>query len=179
MLSPTTRKTAPTATAQADNNQLKSPPFSSCDVTTLPYFVLRFTLLACLLHPTSLWAIEPSVFGNVRIDEVSSIYDGDTFRVTIRAWPAVAGQRVPVRLYGIDTPEMRDKRPHVRELARRAKQFSVAQLRNGKHIELRQIRRDKYFRLLAEVWIDNRSLGDQLIRAGLAKAYDGGTKNPW
>ena len=94
-------------------------------------FVLRLTLLACLLHPTALWALEPSVFGNVRIDEVSSIYDGDTLRVTIRDWPAVAGQRVPVRVYGIDTPEMRDKRPRVRELERRAKQFSVSQLRNG------------------------------------------------
>ena len=142
-------------------------------------FFLRLTLLACLLNPTTLWALEPSIFGNVRIDEVSSIYDGDTLRVTIRDWPAVAGQRVPVRVYGIDTPEMRDKRPRVRELARRAKQFSVSQLRNGKHIELRQIRRDKYFRLLAEVWIDGHSLGDLLLKAGLAKVYTGGTKSPW
>lgn len=143
-----------------------------------PYF-LRLTLLACLLHPSTLWALEPSIFGNVRIDEVSSIYDGDTLRVTIRAWPPVAGQRVPVRVHGIDTPEMRDKRPRVRELARRAKQFSVSRLRSGKRIELRQIRRDKYFRLLAEVWIDGHSLGDELIKAGLAKAYTGGTKTPW
>ena len=142
-------------------------------------FILRLTFLACLLHPTALWALEPSVFGNVRIDEVSSIYDGDTLRVTIRDWPAVAGQRVPVRVHGIDTPEMRDKRPRVRELARRAKQFSVSRLRSGKRIELRQIRRDKYFRLLAEVWIDGHSLGDELIKAGLAKAYTGGTKSPW
>lgn len=142
-------------------------------------FTLRLTLLACLLHPATLWALEPSVFGNARIDEVSSIYDGDTLRVTIRAWPAVVGQRVPVRVYGIDTPEMRDKRPRVRELARRAKQFSVSRLRSGKRIELRQIRRDKYFRLLAEVWIDGHSLGDELIKAGLAKAYTGGTKSPW
>lgn len=99
--------------------------------------------------------------------------------MTIRAWPAVAGQRVPVRVHGIDTPEMRDKRPRVRELARRAKQFSVIRLRSGKRIELRQIRRDKYFRLLAEVWIDGHSLGDELIKAGLAKAYTGGTKSPW
>ena len=61
-------------------------------------FILRLTFLACLLHPTVPWALEPSVFGNVRIDEVSSIYDGDTLRVTIRDWPAVAGQRVPVRV---------------------------------------------------------------------------------
>ncbi|MBT9528863.1 MAG: thermonuclease family protein, partial [Pseudomonas sp.] len=42
-----------------------------------------------------------------------------------------------------------------------------------------QIRRDKYFRLLAEVWIDGHSLGDLLLKAGLAKVYTGGTKSPW
>ncbi len=140
----------------------------------LPRLALVFTLICA----TPLAATE-GPYGKVQVDEVTSIYDGDTFRVTIRNWPAVAGQRVPVRLYGIDTPEMRDKRPKVRDLARRAKQFSVEHLRNGKRIELREIRRDKYFRLLAEVWIDGQSLGALLLKAGLAKPYDGGTKNSW
>lgn len=140
----------------------------------LPRLVLVFTLIcASPLQATD------STYGKVQVDEVTSIYDGDTFRVTIRGWPAVVGQRVPVRLYGIDTPEMRDKRPKVRDLARRAKQFSVERLRNGKRIELREVRRDKYFRLLAEVWVDGQSLGALLLKAGLAKPYDGGTKNTW
>lgn len=139
----------------------------------------QLIVLLCLLLASSSWAADSPSFGNVRIDEVTSIYDGDTFRVNIHAWPAVVGQRVPVRLYGIDTPEMGDQRPRVRELARRAKQFSVEQLRRGKKIELRQIRRDKYFRLLAEVWVDDRNLGTLLLNAGLAKAYDGGTKSSW
>jgi len=140
---------------------------------------LRPTLLLFLaLSGTPLFAAE-DLYGKVQVDEVTSIYDGDTFRVTINGWPAVAGLRVPVRLYGVDTPEMRDNRPRVRTLARRAKQFSVDRLRNAKRIELRDIRRDKYFRLLAEVWIDGKSLGALLLKAGLAKPYDGGTKNAW
>lgn len=143
----------------------------------------RLHLYACLLLSllcTPLLAATPTKdYGNVRVDEVSSIYDGDTIRVTIRAWPAVAGERVPVRLYGIDTPEMRDKRPRVYQLARSAKQFSVEQLRNAKRIELRKIRRDKYFRLLAEVWVDGRNLSELLLKAGLAKPYFGGKKVSW
>jgi micrococcal nuclease len=145
----------------------------------MPRYWLYCTLLLNLLGAPTFAAAPRPDYGSVRIDEVSSIYDGDTIRVTIRAWPAVAGERVPVRLYGIDTPELRDKRPRVYDLARRAKQFSVAQLRGAKRIELRQIRRDKYFRLLAEVWVDGRNLSDLLLKAGLAKPYFGGRKVSW
>jgi micrococcal nuclease len=145
----------------------------------MPSLYLYATLLlSCICTPIQA-AAPRADYGNVRVDEVSSIYDGDTIRVTIRAWPAVAGERIPVRLYGIDTPEMRDKRPRVYKLARSAKQFSVTQLRNAKRIELRQIRRDKYFRLLAEVWVDGRNLSDLLLKAGLAKPYFGGKKVSW
>jgi micrococcal nuclease len=145
----------------------------------MPRLHLYATLLLSFICPLIQAATPHTDYGNVRVDEVSSIYDGDTIRVTIHAWPAVAGERIPVRLYGIDTPEMRDKRPRVYKLARSAKQFSVTQLRNAKHIELRQIRRDKYFRLLAEVWVDGRNLSDLLLKAGLAKPYFGGKKVSW
>jgi micrococcal nuclease len=145
----------------------------------MPRLHLYTCLLLSLLCAPLMAASASKDYGNVRVDEVTSIYDGDTLRVTIRAWPAVAGERIPVRLYGIDTPEMRDKRPRVYTLARNAKQFSVAQLRKAKHIELRKIRRDKYFRLLAEVWVDGRNLSDLLLNAGLAKPYFGGKKVSW
>jgi micrococcal nuclease len=118
-------------------------------------------------------------YGKVRLDEITSIYDGDTFRATIRGWPEVIGHRVPVRIAGIDTPELRDKRPAVRALALKAKQFSVQRLRSARHIELRNIHRDKYFRLLGDVWVDGSDLGAMLIRAGLAKPYEGGAKSLW
>lgn len=145
----------------------------------MPRFYLSATLLLSLIAAPTLTATPRTDYGSARVDEVSSIYDGDTIRVSIHAWPAVAGERVPVRLYGIDTPEMNDKRPRVYKLARSAKQFSVTQLRGAKRIELRQIRRDKYFRLLAEVWVDGRNLSELLLKAGLAKPYFGGKKVSW
>jgi micrococcal nuclease len=145
----------------------------------MPRINLFAILLLNLIGAPMLAAAPRADYGSVRVDEVSSIYDGDTIRVSIHAWPAVAGERIPVRLYGIDTPEMSDKRPRVYKLARSAKQFSVAQLRGAKRIELRQMRRDKYFRLLAEVWVDGRNLSELLLKAGLAKPYFGGKKVSW
>lgn len=137
-------------------------------------------LIASLFFPISCYAgIKDKVFGSVVVDEVTSIYDGDTFRANINAWPSVVGERVPVRIKGIDTPELRGKCQAEKELARKAKQHTVAILREAKQIELRDIQRGKYFRLLAFVFVDGQSLGDLLIREGLAVAYDGGTKRNW
>ena len=44
---------------------------------------------------------------------------------------------------------------------------------DAKTIELKNPQRDKYFRVLAEVWIDGESLGEKLKSDGLAKDYDG------
>jgi endonuclease YncB( thermonuclease family) len=46
--------------------------------------------------------------------------------------------------------------------------------------ELKNLQRDKYFRVLAEVWIDGESLGEKLKSEGLAKDYNGeGARPEW
>ncbi|WP_425358611.1 thermonuclease family protein [Syntrophotalea carbinolica] len=60
---------------------------------------------------------------------------------------------------GIDTPEMRDNRPTVKALARRAKQYTVQRSRVGQRIVLRNMQRGKYFRIVADVFVDESSLG--------------------
>ncbi len=118
-------------------------------------------------------------YGQVTINEITSIYDGDTFRATVKEWPAVIGERIPIRVNGIDTPELRGKCEEEKKQAKAAKQFTVALLRDAKVIELRNMDRGKYFRILADVYVDGTSLGDELIKAGLAVPYDGGTKKDW
>ena len=44
-------------------------------------------------------------------------------------------------------------------------------------IELRDIKHGKYFKIVADVFIDSISLGNMLIKKGFAVPYDGGTKN--
>jgi endonuclease YncB( thermonuclease family) len=118
-------------------------------------------------------------FGCAIVAEVTSIYDGDTFRCNIAGYPAIIGERVPVRINGIDTPELKDNRKPIKQLARLAKQHTVQRLREGRKIELRNMKRGKYFRIVADVFVDGRNLGQELVQKGLAKPYDGGKKPKW
>ncbi len=110
------------------------------------------------------------------MSEVTSIYDGDTFRANIQEYPEIMGYRIGIRVNGIDTPEMRGKCQKEKTLAKKAKQFSVEKLRGAKTIELRNMKRGKYFRIVADVYVDGKSLGGMLIDQELAVVYDGGHK---
>ncbi len=118
-------------------------------------------------------------YGSVFASEVRSIYDGDSFKVTIDGWPPIIGESIGVRVAGIDTPEMRGKCEAENVLARKAKKHTVAFLRNGKKVELRNLKRDKYFRIVADVYVDGRNLSGSLLNAGLGYKYDGGKKRSW
>ena len=41
------------------------------------------------------------------------------------------------------------------------------------------MQRGKYFRILADVYVDGISLADNLIKAGHARVYDGGKRLGW
>jgi len=71
---------------------------------------------------------------------------------------------------------MRGKCEQEKVLARKAKQYTVTMLRNAKTIELRNMQRGKYFRVVADVYADGQSVGEGLVREGLAVVYDGGKK---
>lgn len=110
---------------------------------------------------------------------ITSIYDGDTFTIDLAGCPPVLCRRISVRINGIDAPEMRGKCGQEKEKARQAKQFLVQRLRGGKLIELRNVARDKYFRLRADVVIDGVDVGGEMIRNNLARRYDGGKRVGW
>ncbi|GAA78057.1 hypothetical protein P20495_0547 [Pseudoalteromonas sp. BSi20495] len=71
---------------------------------------------------------------------------------------------------------MRGKCKQEKDLARKAKQVTVEALRSAKAIELRNTKRGKYFRIVADVFVDNKNLTDILISSGLGVSYGGGTK---
>jgi len=121
-------------------------------------------------------ALAEKNYGSVIIAEVTSIYDGDTFRANITDYPPIIGEHIGIRIYGVDTPEMNGRCEREKSLARKAKEYTVTMLRNAKLIELRNIKRGKYFRILAEVYADGKNLGEWLVREGLAVVYVGGKK---
>lgn len=60
---------------------------------------MRAALLALLLLALPSFAQD-----RVMIKRVKSIYDGDSFRADITKCPPIVGERMPVRIEGIDTP---------------------------------------------------------------------------
>ncbi len=137
-------------------------------------FLFIITLLFSLaLHGESL---SNKNYGSTVVSKVTSIYDGDTFRANLVGYPEIVGYRIGIRVNGIDTPEMRGKCQKEKDLARKAKQFAVTKLRAAKKIELKNMKRGKYFRIVADVYVDNRNLGTMLIENHLAVPYDGGHK---
>lgn len=63
-------------------------------------------------------------------------------------------------------------------MAERAKQFTDM-LIDGEVIILKDMRRGKYFRIIAEVYVAGKSLGEELLIVRLSKPYDGETKPEW
>lgn len=143
---------------------------------TLPIIAVCLLVLACFAGTK---ARKPEGYGDAIVTEVTSIYDGDTFRCNIKGYPPIIGENMPVRIKGIDTPELRDKRKDVKELAYKAKDFTVRKLRTAKVIKLKDMERGKYFRIVAVVEIDGKSLAEQLLANGLAKPYNGGKRPSW
>ena len=140
---------------------------------------LSLVVIMCLSFTTYGLSADKMSYGNLTVSKVLSIYDGDTFRCDIKGIHPLLGHYISIRIGSIDTAEMRDKRPKVLALARAAKRFAVAELRGAHNIELRNVRRGKYFRIVADVYVDGENLGDLLIKKGLAHRYAGGKKTPW
>ncbi len=103
-------------------------------------------------------------------------YDGDTITVEIPNVHPLIGKNISVRILGIDTPEKTGTKPCEKERARDAQRLVENLLKNSKSIELKNIDRDKYFRILADVWVDGKSISDLLIKNNLAYQYFGGRK---
>jgi endonuclease YncB( thermonuclease family) len=103
-------------------------------------------------------------------------YDGDTITFNIKDVHPLLGEKINVRLFGVDTPEIRTNDKCEKEKGRTAKRLVANLLQNAKRIDLENIKRDKYFRILAEVKFDQKSLSEVLIKNGLAYEYFGKTK---
>ena len=123
------------------------------------------------------WVAKPR--GKIRV------YDGDTFYSdTLDLGWGVSLNKPKFRIMGIDTPEKgwRAKTDRERELALEANDFIVNMFEKADEILVySEDGRGKYGRWLVHVMCDGVNAGDALIEAGLARRYDGGTKDatPW
>ena len=130
-------------------------------------------LLASCAHISASQQKDMANFDNVSL---ISVYDGDTFYVDIPSCNIdVFCKHIPVRVKGVDCPEMKGGTIETKARAKQAKEYSERFLKSGK-ILLYNCGRDKYFRLLCDVNVNKRNLAQELIKNGYGIPYDGGTK---
>ena len=98
--------------------------------------------------------------------------DGDTYKFNIPTVHPLLGKEISVRLSGIDTPESKGKECE-QILSFKATTLAYLMLDNAHKIDLKSISRDKYFRILADVYVDDEPLAKMLMDAGLAVEYHG------
>ena len=136
-------------------------------------FAIFIVITFSLFFSFPLFAQQPaSNFYKVRLGKV---IDGDTFKVYLACSYKLFCKSVSVRVRGIDTAELKSKDETKRAKAQEAKRFTKEFL-TGHKIVLKRCTRGKYFRLLCEVYADNKSLADALLAANLAISYNGGSR---
>lgn len=116
-----------------------------------------------------------------KVNKLLGVIDGDTIDVQIDLGFAVSFTS-RVRLSGIDTPESRTTDLKEKKYGLEAKEWLKHRLESAKKIVIRTEKPDsseKYGRILGTLSIDDEplSLNEQLVKAGYAWAYDGGTKH--
>lgn len=104
---------------------------------------------------------------------VIKVHDGDT--ITIASCLPYKGStlyRFPVRLKGIDTPEITSKDTE-EKLAANISKKALKDLIIYKIVKLKNIETEKYGRILADVYLDNLNLNMWMLDNHYAIPYDG------
>jgi len=114
-------------------------------------------------------------------DNVSYVrnYDGDTITVNIDGVHNIIGKEMPIRVLGIDTPEIAGECPEEISAAEAVRDFVTEQLTTASVINLKNVDRGKYFRILADVEYDGINLATILLNNEFALPYDGSTRPDW
>lgn len=113
---------------------------------------------------------------NFRCVKFLKNYDGDTLTFFIPNVHPLLGEKISVRVRGIDAAERKGKRPCEKDRAFAAQELIGKTLETAKRIDLVNVDRDKYFRILADVEADGKFIKDILVDANLGYGYNGGTK---
>ena len=111
-------------------------------------------------------------------------YDGDTITVELTELGemdkdskfSLFWKKMSVRVNGVDTPELRTKCKNEKELGKKAKYLVRDAIKAASFLELKNIKKGKYFRIVADVYVDGVNLADLLFEANLAVPYFGKKK---
>jgi len=114
--------------------------------------------------------------------EITRVIDGDTVEIAVDFLPEPLPPKLSIRVIGIDTPEKAPRAQCDAEaaLAKKASAFTKDAVANATEIDVQILKWDKYGgRVLGDVFLDQQSLAQSLISAGLARPYKGDAKQSW
>jgi len=114
--------------------------------------------------------------------KVNRAIDGDTVEIEVNFLPPELGNKLKLRVYGVDTPEkgFRARNIYEKNLGEKASYFTKSLLENSKNVTVTIKSWDKYGgRVLGDVIIDGKSLREELIKNGYAREYFGDAKMSW
>ena len=117
-------------------------------------------ILITVVFFISTCGVTPEDGSQVKLYEVVGVSDGDT--LTILLEPEKKEQKI--RLATIDAPEYRQA------FGRRSRQ-NLADLVFRKRVSYKEISRDRYGRIIAEVFVGDRNINVEQIRSGFAWHY--------
>jgi len=135
--------------------------------------VLRLLILSIIFFPS---IVHAKTFGDYQGAFYVRNYDGDTVTFNLPGLHPIIGEKINIRVNGIDTPEIRGKCDKETYDAQQARDMVADILKDAERIDLKNMERGKYFRIAADVIVDGENLGDILVESGMAIRYDGGKK---
>jgi micrococcal nuclease len=128
------------------------------------FSIILLIVLSCEVYATS--------FGGKYIRN----YDGDTVTLDLDCDIDYFCKKRSIRIYGIDTPEIRTKNKCEKKQGKKAKEFVKDRLSNATEIIAHDCLHGKYYREVCEIIYDGHNLGEELMAVGLAYPYYGKTK---
>lgn len=117
--------------------------------------------------------------------DINRVYDGDTFFINLKGLPPIFGHDLPIRVADMDAPELRSRcatetlKARERTYGALARDFFVDRLRQAEDIRVFNLRRDSFFRIIADVELDGVDLKKIMIDAGYAQTAVNGVITGW
>ena len=111
----------------------------------------------------------------VSIGKVVKVYDGDTITVASKILDSKKIYRFSVRLKGIDAPEIKGKTQEEKNAAIISRN-ALREKIQGEIVFLKDVKKEKYGRLLANIYFNNTNVNEWMLINNFAIPYDGGKK---
>lgn len=108
--------------------------------------------------------------------KVVEVYDGDTIFIDLPDQHPLFGRRMGVRVLGVDTPELRTTDSCEKKKGLEAKAALQKIFSQSTSVDILNVEKDKYFRILGDVYVDGKSVAQELINLRLAYPYSGEKK---